>query len=393
MMRLLWLLLLLTLGSWLAAWALSEQGYVAVQFAGYLIETSVSVLTLMLLVLAGLGLGAVRLLSAVLNLPARWRAWRERRQLLAPGKRLEAGVMALAVGDAGAASDKLAQGEDAGSWMRLMLAAQLAQASGNAAQRDRMLAQALKLAPEQGFVIRLLQARWLLAEDPARALAIAEALLASYPRQRTLRSLYAEALAALGRWQALEAYLPNAKGALPKPRYLQFRAQVHAEHLRLAGDRQQLSERWQGLSRAAQTHPLVAEAYVTRALAWGGSAEFWPVLARAMDAHWEVRLLPLLAQVAGEDLYAELKQVQSWLQRHGSDAGLWWLSGVLAARVGLAGQAEADLRKSLELAPSAAAALALSDALARDGRAEAARGVLRDMLGAPAGLPRLTQDD
>lgn len=389
MIRLLLLLAAVGLGAWLAAWALSSQGYIAVQFGGWLIETSVSAMVLVGVLGLAILYGVMRFVTYVLHLPVRWRFWREKKQLRQPIQRLQNSVQALALSDSHSASMALAEGKDASRWSRLLLAAQLAHASGNKQQRNQLLNEALKLAPEEGFTIRLLKARWLLQEDTAQALAIIEDLLVAHPRQRTLRALRAHALAALSQWQQLSTYLPIAKQAMAKGQYLSLRQQVLAGQLQQADGHESLEHLWQSISQAEKRLPSVAQAYVQKGLAWGVSDKHWAVLARAMDARWDSALVPLLAQVAPSDPYQEIKQVQQWLLKQPQDAGLWWLAGFLAQKVGLSGQAIGHYQHSLQLAPSASAALALSAILDAEGKPDAARALLRQTLETSSSSNRL----
>jgi HemY protein len=380
MMRLLLIGALAIVGAWLAAWALSAQGYVAVQFGGWLVETSVSALALGLLIVAGIGYGATRLLVGVWQSPKRFLAWRNNKRLRLPVQRLNAGIHALALSDDHAAVLKLTQGKDDSQWLRMMLAAQLAQAQGKIAQRNQYVAQALNLAPDEAFTIRLLQARWLMNDDTAQALAIVEDMLAAHPRQRTLKALRVQALAKLAQWQRLAEVLPSAKSALSRASYLQLQGQQLVAQLTHCVDRQQLDDIWHMLPSRQQRQSSVAAAYVSRALAWGQSQQFWQILSKSLNTHWDASLHPLLAQVAGSEPYSELKQVQHWQQQHPNDAGLWWLSGILANKLGIVGQAEKDWQHSLALAPTVPAALALSELYASQAKGDVARQLLTQQL-------------
>lgn len=380
MMRWLWMGGLAVVGAWLANWALSEQGYVAVQIAGWLIETSVSALVLLLLMAALLTYGVMRLVVKVWRVPQRWREWRERKRLRLPVERMQAGVQALALSEDQTALQVLSSGKDDSQWLRSMLAAQLAHAQGNRVQRDRLLAQALALAPEQFFTIGLLKARWWLTESPQDALVVIDELRVSHPRQRTLKQLRVEALAASEQWSALSEYLPTAKSALSRGRFLALQQRLSLERLTQARDADQLQSAWQALSRAEQRLPAIVQVYVTQAKTFGVEVESWTLLVRAMQHQWTPSLLPLLAQAASAEPYVELKQVQQWQSKHAQEAGVWWLSGVLAQRLGLLAQAEHDFQRSLSLAPSLPVVLALSDLYLTQSKADAARQLLMQQL-------------
>jgi uncharacterized protein HemY len=86
--------------------------------------------------------------------------------------------------------------------------------------------------------------------------------------------------------------------------------------------------------------------------------------------------LPLLVALIGQDPYRELKQVQQWLKSYPNEPALWWLSGLLAQQQGMSQQAEQDLLRSLQLAPNAQVAVALSDLYAAQSNPEAGRKLL-----------------
>lgn len=368
--------LLALLGAGLAMFAVSEQGYVAVNWSGWLIETSVSFLLLLLVVAAAVIYGVMRVVMTIWRLPERWRRWREGKRAALPMKHVAQGLQALALQEDDKAMQALVAGKDASQWLRYLLAAQLAQAQHQLSQRDQYIEKALSLAPYQAFTIQLLHSRWLLDEQPERALALIDSLQALYPKQRTLKAMRVQALEGIADWQSLASYLPEAKNALSRSRYLELQSILLAQSLSRADNRELLEAEWRALSRSQQRHPLIVKAYVERALMWGASSSLWQVVVKALEHQWDSQLLPLLVALSGQDAYRELKQVQQWLNTHTNEPGLWWLSGILAKQQGMALQAEQDLLHSLQLAPNAQVAVALSNLYAEQAKPEAGRQLL-----------------
>lgn len=368
--------LLALLGAGLAMFAVSEQGYVAVNWSGWLIETSVSFLLLLLVVAAAVIYGVMRVVMTIWRLPERWRRWREGKRAALPMKHVAQGLQALALQEDDKAMQALVAGKDASQWLRYLLAAQLAQAQHQLSQRDQYIEKALSLAPYQAFTIQLLHSRWLLDEQPERALALIDSLQALYPKQRTLKAMRVQALEGIADWQSLASYLPEAKNALSRSRYLELQSILLAQSLSRADNRELLEAEWRALSRSQQRHPLIVKAYVERALMWGASSSLWQVVVKALEHQWDSQLLPLLVALSGQDAYRELKQVQQWLNTHTNEPGLWWLSGVLAKQQGMSLQAEQDLLHSLQLAPNAQVAVALSNLYAEQAKPEAGRQLL-----------------
>lgn len=368
--------LLALLGASLAMFAVSEQGYVAVNWSGWLIETSVSFLLLVLAIAAALIYGVMRFVLLVWRLPERWQRWREGKRAALPMKQVAQGLQALALQEDEKAMKALVSGKDDSQWLRFLLAAQLAQAQHQWMQRDAYIEKALALAPDQAFTIQLLHSRWLLDEQPERALVLIDSLQSLYPKQRTLKAMRVQALEGIADWQSLVSYLPEAKNALSRSRYLELQSILLAQSLSRADNRELLEAEWKALSRSQQRHPLIVKAYVERALMWGASSSLWQVVVKALEHQWDSQLLPLLVALSGQDAYRELKQVQQWLNTHTNEPGLWWLSGVLAKQQGMSLQAEQDLLHSLQLAPNAQVAVALSNLYAEQAKPEAGRQLL-----------------
>lgn len=372
--------LLALLGASLAMFAVSEQGYVAVNWSGWLIETSVSFLLLVLAIAAALIYGVMRFVLLIWRLPERWQRWREGKRAALPMKQVAQGLQALALQEDEKAMKALVSGKDDSQWLRFLLAAQLAQAQHQWMQRDAYIEKALALAPDQAFTIQLLHSRWLMDEQPERALVLIDSLQTLYPKQRTLKAMRVQALERLADWQALAGYLPEAKNALSRARYLALQSTLLAQSLSRADNRELLEAEWKSLSRSQQRHPLIAKAYVERALVWGASSSLWQVVVKALEQRWDAQLLTTLAALIGQDPYRELKQVQQWLKTYPNEPGLWWLSGLLAQQQGMVEQAEQNLLHSLQLAPNAQVAVALSDLYAVQSKSEAGRKLLTAQL-------------
>ena len=372
--------LMALLGASLAMFAVSEQGYVAVNWSGWLIETSVSFLLLVLAIAAALTYGVMRFVLLIWRLPERWQRWREGKRAALPMKQVAQGLQALALQEDEKAMKALVAGKDDSQWLRFLLAAQLAQAQHQWMQRDAYIEKALALAPDQAFTIQLLHSRWLMDEQPERALVLIDSLQTLYPKQRTLKAMRVQALERLADWQALAGYLPEAKNALPRARYLALQSTLLAQSLSRADNRELLEAEWKSLSRSQQRHPAIAKAYVERALVWGASNSLWQVVVKALEQRWDAQLLTTLAALIGQDPYRELKQVQQWLKTYPNEPGLWWLSGLLAQQQGMVEQAEQNLLHSLQLAPNAQVAVALSDLYAVQSKSEAGRKLLTAQL-------------
>jgi HemY protein len=346
--------LAIVLGAFAAHFLLADRGYVLVNFRGYVVEMSVPGLVIVL-VLAYL---FVRALVAVAAAPRRWRAARERRQLVRRDSDLTTGILQLIEGHSARSERLLTQGlkhADA-PVANYLLAARAAQLQGAADRRDQWLDLAQGASADGATSAALTRAELQLAAgEPAAAVATLTTLEQPTRDQPAATALLARAYRALADRAGLFALLPRlARATLPaKERDELATLAVQGELERTDLTSQRLAEVWASVPGELRAVPaLVAErARALGRLQRGDEAE--RELKAALTREWHPALVKSYGEVRGSDAARQLKQAETWLKTYPDDAALLLAAARLAMASELWGKARSYLESSLALAPTA----------------------------------------
>ncbi len=294
-----------------AAWLADRPGDVAINWQGWRIETSVTVMVIAIAAVAAVAVLAWSILRALLRAPARLglhrRARRGRRGYLA----LSQGLIAVGSGDARAArkfadeAGRIAPDEP----LTLLLGAQAAQLSGDRAAAERTF-QVMARRPDT----RLLGLHGLFIEaqrrqDPAAARLIAEEAAKTAEAPAWAGHAVLDFRCAAGDWSgALERLEQNMKGGLVgKPAYARQRAVLLTARALAAepSDRHTLALALEAVRLAPTLVP--AAALAGRLLGEAGEVRR---AARIIEAAWQANPHPDLA-----DTYAHLRPGDSARER------------------------------------------------------------------------------
>lgn len=345
--------LAILLGAFAAHFLLADRGYVLVNFRGYVIEMSVPGLVIVL-VLAYL---FVRALVAVAGAPRRWRAARERRQLVRRDSDLTTGIMQLIEGHWARSERLLTQGlkhADA-PVANYLLAARAAQLQGATDRRDQWLDLAQGASADGATSAALTRAELQLAAgEPAAAVATLTALEQPTRDQPAATALLARAYRALGDRAGLFALLPRlARATLPaaeREELATFAVQGELERTDLTNQR--LGEVWASVPSELRAVPaLVAErARALARLQRGDEAE--RELKAALTREWHPTLVKSYGEARGSDAARQLQQAETWLKTYPDDPVLLLAAARLAMANELWGKARSYLESSLALAPT-----------------------------------------
>lgn len=350
------------LGAFAAHFLLADRGYVLVNFRGLVIEMSVPGLVLVL----GLAYALIRALAALAAGPRRWRAAREQRRLVRRDADLTAGLTQLIEGNWARSERLLTHGlkrSDA-PLANYLLAAHAAELQGAVDRRDQWLELAQGVSAEGATSAKLTRAQLQLqAGDPAAAIATLQQLEAQNAEQPAAVALLARGYRALDDRAQLTKLLPRlSRASLPAAERDELaRLAVQGELARGDLTVERLGEVWNALPSELKTVPAVV-AERGRALgrvARGDEAE--RELKAALKRHWHPALVQAYGEVRGADPAKQLKQAETWLERHPEDAALLLCAARLAMANELWGKARSYLEASLALAP-------LPDAYALYGR-------------------------
>lgn len=386
----------ISLGALAAHLLLAENGYVLVNFHGYILETSVPVLISVLL----LAYVAVRLLLQAWNAPRRLgEAW-ARARIRYAGRQATQGYIALAEG-------KLARGErlltrDARRsetpLLNYLAAARAAQMQGDRARRDSWLQMACEQEPAATDAVLLTQAE-LQLEDGEYAEA-----LASLSRVRDRHPNHPQALKLLGElhhrrheWQPLAELLPliRSRGNVPADMLDAWTVQAYTEILASPGlDRAAIDQLWEEVPRALRRDPRLTERRARALIARGAVEDAEADIRRALKEEWDEGLVNLYGELKVQDPAAHLKRIEGWLKERPEDSALLLAAGKACVRHQLWGKARSYLEASLAIRPVPETYHALGQLMTRVGESQSAskafeRGLSMSAEGAgPKDAPR-----
>lgn len=363
-------LLLLVLAALLGAVSLGQfivahPGVVAISVDGTALRMSLS-LFVVLVTVAGLVLSwLLHTLWRLLTLRARVRRWREARQRRRALERVESGLLALAAGDYARAERLLGRGSQR-SKLQYLAAAQAAHAQQASERRDALLALAAGGTPEETLALGVRRAEMLLDDgNPEAAETALAPLLARHADNPAVLLLRQRLLSRTGREEELAALLPTLRKRKlhPPARLDELEAELAVRRLRASGSTPDaLAQRWSGLGKTARQNPVVVAAYARALLALKAHAAAEEVLRKALDAHWDARLLALYGELDANDVRGALTRAERWRDAHPEDPGLLLALGRLCLSQRLWGKARGYLESLVALAPSALAWRLLADA-------------------------------
>ena len=203
------LLLLATAAIVLATawWLANLPGHVTLQLAGFTIETRAGLAVLGAAILLTLVIVALRLLLAVLNLPARLRAWRARRRRAKGEAAITAALVGLAAAEPQAARAAAAQARNAlgDTPQILLLVAEANRLAGRDAEASAIYRQMATLDGAAFLGLRGLFRLALAREDWAEAAALARRAEAAHPGGAWLRDERLALAARTGDWEQAQA--------------------------------------------------------------------------------------------------------------------------------------------------------------------------------------------
>ncbi|HTI47005.1 MAG TPA: heme biosynthesis HemY N-terminal domain-containing protein [Casimicrobiaceae bacterium] len=359
-----------------------NDGYALFVAPPYRVELSLNTL-LILVVLAFLIVHAVlRLASRLARLPRDVREHRRRQQLARARARFDAAVIALIEGRDGKA------GQYASEALEIPQATPVAALVGARAALDMrdydaalaLLRRADAQAPSLAVPRLMLEAEAALEQGNATE---ALARLADLRREAGLHTaalrLEIRALTAAGRHGEIPAIVDQLvkRKVYDAEQGQVLRARAHAEAIAaLTHDATGLRAYWTRLNDADREQPAVAEAAARALLAQGADREAADVLVRALERHWEPRLVQWYAECRTPDATRQLEIAERWLVEHNQDATLLYALGRLCERQKLWGKAQTYLEASLALDTQWRTELALGELCANLGRTDEANAHL-----------------
>jgi HemY protein len=348
-----WVLAALFAGAFAAHFLLEDQGYVLINFRGYVVEMSVPALVLLLVVSYATIRGLLRLWRAPRALGAALAERRGRKS----GDRLTRGLMRLTEGDWSRGERLLTQGLKGGAapLVNYLMAARAAQLQGARERRNEWLKLACEAMPEAELTILITQAE-LQYEDGEyeRALATLQRIQTKQPDHPASLALLARTMIALGDREALVELLPRLRRAkLEVNQLAEFTLPALEALLARPGlTYQQYSTVWSALPAAVRSRPALLRLHALVLDRLGRGDEAVADLSSALKRGWDADLVRTYGDVKGGDRLKQLRKAEAWLKSHPEDATLLLTAARLCMANELWGKARSYLESSLALVPN-----------------------------------------
>jgi HemY protein len=385
------------LGALLANLLLADPGYVALRFAGRLIEMSAVTFLLLLVALYF----AVRLVTRAISARQIWRRNQEQRRLERARRSLGQGLLELSEGEYEAAEKTLTRyARDAENPVaHYLVAARAADLQGAVQRRDELLSRALETSTDRRAPVLIMQAEiHLKHKQLASALATLEQLEASGESNARGLLLLSRVHRQTGAWQRLlemEPRLRSTRG-IPPAVADETVAQIYLDRLKAAAaaaDTTQLESAWKDMPKSLSRRPDIVVAYARAAMACDDQESAEAVLRESIERSWDESAVLTYGEVETDEPFQVLERAESWLPEHPEDAALLLTCARLATRAELYGKARTYLETSIAIRPRLEAYQLLASLMEQLGERERALKALNDALafavGRKAKLPKI----
>jgi HemY protein len=368
-------------GALIANLLLADPGYVALRFAGHLIEMSAVTFALALLALYFL----VRLLLRAINARRLWKATQRERREERARRSLADGVLELAEGDwenAELTSARYAR-DAAYPAAHYLVAARAAELQGAAQRRNEWLTKALDASADRRAPALIMQAELHLKhKEPQAAITTLEQLEASGVQNARGMLLLARALRQQGDWRRLQELEPRLRSTRGVPATLadETVAQIYLDRLKAAADAAELQAVWKDVPKSLAQRSDVVVAYSRAAMACEDHAEAEIALRNSIERMWDEAAVLTYGELETDDPFRTLERAESWLPDHSEDAALLLTCAQLAARAELYGKARSFLETSIGIRPRLEAYQLLASLMEQLGERDRAMKALNDAL-------------
>jgi len=378
-----WILSLFALAVAVALALRSSPGYALLVWPPYRVELSINLLVLLLVAGFAVGYLVLRFVLGAIALPARVRAYRERRRRDNARASLISAIRAFLFGRYGKAEQAavVAMKSSESPALAAVIAARAAHELRQWDKRDGYLEQAESIAPADTALRAVTSADVMLDE---RRFDDALAELKTLPAKHTaaLRlELKAQQLAK--NWDSTFPLVEQLerRGVFDGNQARQLRRYAYMENLqRKSLDRRSMGECWQKIPAEYRRDAKVAAAGAQGFIALGDGVKACEIIEDALDAEWDSELVGLYAECANEDTVRQIERAELWLTTNPGDAVLLFTLGKLCARQELWGKAQSYLEASISVDPMYSAHLTLAELHERLGNSDAARRHYRESL-------------
>lgn len=350
-------------------------GYALLVWPPYRVELSLNLLALLLICGFAVGYFVVRSVAGALGMPARVREFRARRRQEAAQAGIVKALRAFFEGRYARAEKEAASviEADVAPVLGAVIAARAAHERRRFDERDRYLARAEELAPQDAVLRTIATAEMLLDQ---RRYSEALTVLKALPEKRVaVLRLELKAQQQTKNWERAVQLIDQLerRGALEPVLAAESRRYAYVEHLkRKALDSRSLAECWQKIPAQHKRDPRIAATAARCMIAVNASAQAQQVIETALEAGWDADLVTQYGLCDSGDALGQIELAERWLPGHPRDAALLLALGTLCARQRLWGKAQSYLEESLSVERSCATHRALAELQDQLGNTEAA---------------------
>ena len=373
-----WSVLLAAVAVGIALLARNSTGYVVIVAAPHRIELSLNLLFLLILGGYLAFYFATRLVSTLVQIPARVAAYREERARSRNRQSLNDALLAFFQGRYASAEKSAASalaGEDT-KGVAAIIAARSAHELGRFTEREQFLEQVRGSEPELDQARLTTLADLLVSQGRFEdALTVLNDLSARDARNLRLLRLRLQAEQATRRWDEMLDTVDalHRLGGLAAAEAATVRRTAHLGNLnRKAQDAAALSAYWKMLPAEARLDPTVAATAARYYLALGGTAPAQEIIEHALEKEWNAGLIALYGEAAGTDALPQIERAEKWLREHARDPALLLALGKLCMRQSLWGKAQSYIEASLALEPTHDGHMTLAALMERLGKTQEA---------------------
>lgn len=376
---------------------LGDPGYVALRFAGRLVEMSAVTFALVLVA----AYFAVRLLIRIVTARRSWKSAQEARRHERARRSFAQGILELSEGNWETAENTLTRNvrEAENPAAHYLTAARAADLQGAAQRRDEWLARALEVSSDRRAPVLIMQAEVLMKHKqlPA-AVATLEQLEATHEQNARGLLLLARAYRQMSDWQKLQALEPRLRSTrgISAAMVDETVAQVHLDRLKAAGGKCDLTElraAWKETSKSLAKHPEIVVAYARASMACGDHDAAESALRDCVNKHWDDEAVLAYGELETSEPLKTLDRAEAWLPEHSDDPALLFTCAQLATRAELYGKARSFLETSIAIRPRLEAYQLLAYLMEQLGERERSLKALNDAVafavGRKTNLPKI----
>ncbi|MDO2949520.1 heme biosynthesis HemY N-terminal domain-containing protein [Aeromonas simiae] len=362
MIRIILLVAVLIAGLVFGPEAAGNKGYVLIALGDYTVESSVTSLVILAILLYGVLLAVEWLLTRVLRLRRNTLGWFGKRRRNKANQQTVAATLAMAEGHYRQAEKllvKSARNSDT-PLLNYLGAAKAAQARGDESRRDEYLQLAQQESPKAELALTLTQTQLQIEQEQyEQALAALEPIYALHPRHPMVIEQLTRIHRARHDWPALIELLPVLRkvGRINAEREEALLEEAWNARLEAAGSElEPLRALWQEMPRKLRQQPIMLLAYGNRLRALGAESEAADLWLDALRKENSPLLLTELPRLKLDNYQTMLSQLRKMQDQPGARAAL----GQVALLAGELEEAQRLLEAELAEQPSAPVYYALA---------------------------------